>query len=96
MKKAMQHRNVLLRLVAVALLLYALGTVTSVSRKLKECEAAEKMRMHQLQQLQEENTELTEKLSGSGKDEEMERLARDRLGMVRPGDLIFYFTQGVS
>ena len=33
-----------------------------------------------------------EKLEAGLSDEELERLARERLGLVKPGDKIFYFT----
>ena len=35
---------------------------------------------------------LREKLEAGLSDEELERLARERLGLVKPGDKIFYFT----
>ena len=48
----------------------------------------------ELAALRQEQAMLTEKLSGADRDTEMEALARERLGMVRPGDTVFYFISG--
>ena len=39
-----------------------------------------------------DNAALREKLEAGLSDAELERLARERLGLVKPGDKIFYFT----
>ena len=46
---------------------------------------------HQLLTLQEENKVLKKQLGEAHSAESMEELARERLGLVKPGEIIFYF-----
>lgn len=92
----MDCRREVVRLVAVALLLYALLGLAAQWRLLCRTESAERELSLELRQLREENAALAEKLSGASRDREMERLARERLGMVRPGDTVFYFVDGTD
>ena len=45
----------------------------------------------ELCQLRTENERLKEELANPPDDKEMEQLARERLGMVKPGEKIFIF-----
>ena len=92
--KRMQDRNVIMRLVAVALLLYALLGLATASGKLRQSEGENRALAGELAARRQEQAMLTEKLSGADRDTEMEALARERLGMVRPGDTVFYFISG--
>ena len=77
----MQNRSVILRIVVLALLLYALASLFS--------------RRQELRELERRNRELEARLAGEGREEELRRLARERLGMVMPGEIIFYFSDSV-
>ena len=44
-----------------------------------------------LSELQAENCELCEKLRHSRDEDAIEAIARERLGLVMPGEIIFYF-----
>ncbi len=43
------------------------------------------------EQLREDNEALRRELSATQDDESLEALARERLGLVKPGEKIFYF-----
>lgn len=88
----MRDRDVILRIVILALLLYSLASFASVRSDLKRTEQLARDLEAEVNTLQEENRELEEKLSGPRSDEEMRMLARQRLGMVMPGEKVFYFT----
>lgn len=90
----MQNRDLIMRIVAVALLLYSLASLSSQLRQLQTAEALSARLETELLQLKDEQAALMQKLNGSGRDEEMRRLAWERLGMVLPGEKIFYFSQG--
>ena len=45
----------------------------------------------QLAELQRQNTELEEKQAHSRDDATIESIARERLGLVMPGEIVFYF-----
>jgi len=88
----MHTRDTLLRIVLISLLAYSLLSFLKVSRDVSE---AENFRQHLEQKLKEEQSEearLEAALSTGCSPEEMERLARERLGMVFPGEKIFYFS----
>ena len=88
----MDSRETLLRIILVALLLYSLASAMTVGRELRQSELmAEQMRQQRAQLLQ-LNGELEEKISQGHSPEEMEQLARERLGLVLPGEKQFYFS----
>lgn len=88
----MRDRDVILRIVILALLLYSLASFASVRSDLRRTEQLAQSLEAELNELQCENRELEEMLSGPRSDEEMRMLARQRLGMVMPGEKVFYFT----
>ena len=87
------QKNIILRFVVVALMLYALISLTSVRMDLLRTERmAAELEARQAQLLA-ENRRLTEQLSNTRDPEEMRRLAWTRLGLVLPGDKVFYFVE---
>ena len=87
----MNNRRLIIRIVALALLFYGLGSITAVRRELDAAqETVEALRL-QRQVLAEEQERLRQTLADRESPEELERLARERLGMVRPGERIYYF-----
>ena len=87
----MNSENILIRIVAVAFMLYAAATYLGVQRELTELQKEEQQLTLELEKLEEDNEALACAEETGRSDEEMERLARDRLGLVYPGDKIFYF-----
>ena len=88
----MQNRSVILRIVVLALLLYALASLFSRRQELREAEDRVLLMEQELRELERRNRELEARLAGEGREEEVRRLARERLGMVMPGEIIFYFS----
>ena len=84
-------KNLLIRIAAVALLLYSLYCFFSVQGELTRLRQTEEARTAVWEQTRTENTALTERVNAELTDEELERLARSRLGMVQPGEKIFRF-----
>lgn len=90
----MHTRSNLTRVVALALLLYSLGLFSSSLKKLSEAEEDVERRQLRLEELRQENMALKLRLEKLRNGEGMEALARERLGLVLPGEKIFYFTSG--
>ncbi len=88
----MQNRDLILRIVIMALLVYALTSLAAVRSDLSRTQQTADTLQEELAQLQKENTQLQAKLAEDRSDQEMQQLARQRLGMVMPGEKIFYFT----
>lgn len=86
-----EQRRLLLRLVTTALLLYALGHYTAARIRLTETETLTAMLEAERAALAAEHAALLEEENGRGSVEALEARARRELGLVRPGELVFYF-----
>ena len=87
----MNAKETLIRIILIALLLYSLTGFASVKREadragLEKAELAETLRA-----LETENARMRCRLAEGLSDAEIEQLARHRLGLVMPGEKIFYF-----
>lgn len=89
---AMQNKNVILRIVIVALLCYTLSNFIAARQRLHETECAVAALEQELGQLQQENGRLQVLLAGLDDENELRALAWQRLGMVMPDERVFYFT----
>ena len=87
----MRSKETLICIVAVALLIYSLTVFAGVGRKLDRLKAEAGAAADMLGELEKENSSLQTSLEEGMSDEELERLARERLALVLPGEKIFYF-----
>ena len=87
----MRSKETLICIVAVALLIYSLTVFAGVGRKLDRLTDAANSASDKLGELKQENSRLRAALEAGMSDEELERLARQRLALVLPGEKIFYF-----
>lgn len=87
----MQTKETIIRIVLVALLVYSLLSFVSVKRETAETEKKTEELGEQLSELEKENERLIAAAKNADSDEEIRQLARDRLGLVMPGEKIFYF-----
>ena len=89
----MTNRNAILRLAALVLLLYSLFSLGREYRLLCQTQALADALAESRAALAAEAQALAERLEQPPDEREMRRLAWERLGMVAPGEKIFYFTQ---
>ncbi len=75
-----------------ALLAYGLIRFCVVKSMLEEAEEARRTLCSEVQELREETAVLKRALDSPPDDREIEKLARDRLGLVMPDETIFCFT----
>lgn len=87
----MDTKETLIRIVLLALLLYAAVCLASAGRNLYAAEALEARLRAELETIERENLALDRKLEQGWSAEDLEALARERLGLVLPGDRIFRF-----
>lgn len=83
----------LFRLIVAALLLYAAVRYCAAGKTLKEAESTRRALCSDVSVLREEQRALVDALSSGPDDREIEKLARERLGLVMPNETIFYFTE---
>ena len=89
----MQLRFSLIRIVAVALLLYSLGLLWVSYSRIQSAEQTVFALSSTLCETKAENARLTEEIEAIRSGEGMEKLARERLGYVLPGERVFYFLE---
>lgn len=88
---AMDAKETLIRIVLLALLIYAAVCLASARRELRSADALEAALSAELETVERDNRALGRRLRDGWSAEELESLARERLGLVLPGDRIFRF-----
>ena len=86
-------RETLIRIVLPALLLYSAACLASARRTLSAAEARESSLRDALETVERDNRVQSRRLASGWSTEELEALARERLGLVLPGDRIFRFEE---
>ena len=87
----MGSRNTIWRIVVLALLCYSLVSFASVRSDLFRTRQLAAELERELEILSEEKQSLQVQLEQGRDDEQMRLLARQRLGLVMPGEIVFYF-----
>lgn len=82
-----------IRIVIAALLAYSLIRCHSVMKSYEEANSTRRELRSEVQTLREESLALQQALDTPPDDSEIEKLARERLGLVLPDETIFYFAQ---
>ena len=86
-----RNSETLLRLLVVSLMLYMLVSFGAARWRLNEARAEEQRLDALCAERRAENEELRAHLAASHEDETLEAMARDQLGLVKPGERIYYF-----
>ena len=87
----MNAKETLIRIILIALLLYSLTGFASVKREADRAELERSLLSEKLRVLEAENARMRGSLEVELSEAEIEQLARQRLGLVMPGEKIFYF-----
>ena len=87
----MRNSEALSRLLLVALLLYMLFSFGAARFRLNAARQEERELEAACAKLREENGQLERELEAGRSDQALEDLARDRLGLVLPGERIYDF-----
>ena len=88
----MDTKESLIRIILLSFLLYSALSLAASGRELHEALARQEQLNAQLAALDAERQAMQARLNARISPEEIEQLARQRLGLVRPGEKIFYFT----
>jgi len=87
----MGNHNIIWRIVLLSLLCYSMLSFASVRRDVYRTEIIALELEQGLERLREESSELQLRLEQGYDDSQLQILARQRLGLVMPGEIIFYF-----
>lgn len=88
--RAARPRSKLTLLLLAALLVGISVQIYRMFGQLREARAQEAVYAQQLEELQEENRQLQEDLDNRGSQALIEDIARDKLGMVLPGEKVIH------
>lgn len=87
----MKTRELLLRIVAVSLLLYSIGALCSRQSRLWDMRGECCTLQERCDRLRAGNAELYQRAALQESDQALRQMAWERLGMVVPGETVFYF-----
>ena len=87
----MDAKETLIRIVLPVLLFYAALCLASARRELAAADTVEASLRLRLETIEKDNLAVSEKLTEGWSAEELESLARERLGLILPGDRVFCF-----
>ena len=91
-KKRVGITGILVKLVLVALMVYAGITLYNLQGQIQSAKAQQAQLTAQVQSLQDQNSTLRSDIAAAGDQEKLEEVARDELGMVKSGEKVFYDT----
>ena len=89
----MHTKDSIVRIVIIALMLYALANLASVKSRLEQTKERAAQLQLQQEQLLEEQSELRQSLEQGLSREHLAAMAREKLGFVMPDEIVFYFTK---
>ena len=82
--------SLLVKLIILILVVYATVTLVSLRKQITEKNEQEAILNSSIASTQQENNRLQDAIDALGTDAGVEAVARDKLGMVEEGDIIFY------
>ena len=91
-KKGFAAAGILVKLVLIALMIYAGVTLYQLQDQIQTAEAQKAQLSAQVQSLADENSALRADIAAADDPEKLEEIARDKLGMVKSGEKVFYDT----
>lgn len=86
--------GIITRLVILILIVYAAVTLIGLSSRIDEAQARTADMARQVEERARSNETLNYEIAHSGDPETYESVARSKLGLVRPGEQIFYDVSG--
>ena len=89
----MQNKGTSVRIVLVALMTYALLHFAAARAQLEQTRQLAGTLTAERERLETEKLHLTQLLEAGYDEGTIEALARERLGLVLPGETVFYFTK---
>ena len=89
-KKKSGAAGILVKLVLIALMVYAAVTLYHLQSQIQMAEVQQARLSAQVQSLEDENGALRADIAAADDTEKLEEIARDKLGMVKSGEKVFY------
>lgn len=85
-----KRAGILSKLLILVIVVYALYTIASVRVNIADAQSNLTSLTRQVEDAQQENARLEYEIEHSEDPETIEQIAREKLGLVKPGEKIFY------
>lgn len=82
--------SIFIKIVILALIVYATINLVGLRGKIAQAQADQTALQTKVDTAQQENAELQYDIDHAGDDQTIEEIARTKLGLVKPGEKIFY------
>lgn len=89
-KIKLKRSSFMTRVILVALLVYMAITLLSLRSQIQEAQADLESYQTQIEQQEQTNAQLQSAVENGAEEEELEDIARYKLGLVEPGEKVFY------
>jgi len=86
--------GILTKLIIMIVMVYAVVTLVGLNSKIAAAETQKAMREQEKSNLEAQNAELEYRILHSSDPDTIQKIAREKLGLVNPGEIIFYRTNG--
>lgn len=85
-----KRAGIFTKIIIVALLVYAVVSIISLRGRIDEAEATRASLEQQVEDQMAENESMKYDIKNSGDEDVVEDIAREKLGLVRPDEKVFY------
>lgn len=85
-----KRAGILTKIVIAAVIIFALWQLVSLSIRVNDAEQARSELQQQAAELTEANAQMQYALDNAGEDSTIAAIAREKLGLVLPGEKVFY------
>jgi len=85
-----KRSSLVTKLLLLALVIYAAVTLVSLQEQVEQSREQEKILEESIASTQQENQRWNDKINALGTDIGVEQVARDKLGWVSDGEIVFY------
>lgn len=86
----LRKTGIFTKIVIIALVAYATVSLLRLKTRLAQAEAYQAQLEEEVSRTEQENAGLSYEIEHSADDSTIEDIARDKLGLVKPGEKIFY------
>lgn len=86
----LKRAGIITKIVIVAMIVYAAVSLTGLKQQIDSAKTHQQELQQSVEQAMQENAELQYDIEHASDDETIEDIARSKLGLVKPGEVIFY------
>ncbi len=84
--------GILTKLIVMIIMIYTVVTLVGLNSKIAAAEAQKARLEQEVSNIEARNAELEHSIKNSNDPETIQKIAREKLGLVKPGEIIFYGT----